>query len=83
MPSDFLNELNKWSLESIGSIALDTRLGCLDDNTDKNSDSAKMIQGVHDFFDLTFKLEILPSLWKYITTPSLTKLMAALDTMTK
>lgn len=83
MPADFMDELNKWSLESIGSIALDSRLGCLEDNVSANSDSGRMIQAVHDFFYLTFKLEILPSLWKYIPTPGFRKLTAALDVMTE
>lgn len=83
MPDDFMNELNNWSLESISSIALDTRLGCLEDNLSMNSDSGKMIQAVHDFFELTFSLEILPSIWKYIPTPSFRKLTAALDIMTE
>ncbi|XP_026464275.1 probable cytochrome P450 12a5, mitochondrial [Ctenocephalides felis] len=83
MPADFMDELNKWSLESIGSIALDAKLGCLEDNVSANSDSGRMIQAVHDFFYLTFKLEILPSLWKYIPTPGFRKLTAALDVMTE
>lgn len=31
MPESFLNNVNEWSIESIGLIALDTRLGILED----------------------------------------------------
>ncbi|XP_026464272.1 cytochrome P450 CYP12A2-like [Ctenocephalides felis] len=82
MPKDFSHELNKWSLESIARIALDTRLGCLQDDSRVDEDSKKMIQAVHDFFDLIFQLEILPSIWKYVKTPAYHRLMRALDTMT-
>lgn len=83
MPKDFNHELNKWSLESIARIALDSRLGCLQDDSRVDEDSKKMIQAVHDFFELIFKLEFLPSIWKYVKTPAYHRLMKALDTMTK
>lgn len=83
LPSNFIIYLNKWALESISSIALDTRLGCLEDSADKNSDSEKMIRSVHDFLEMTFKLEFFPSFWKYVSTPGFVKLMNALDTITK
>ena len=31
LPDDFLNELNRWSLESVGYIALDRRLNVISD----------------------------------------------------
>jgi len=30
--TDFLDDLYKWSLESVSCLALNTRLGCLDEN---------------------------------------------------
>lgn len=42
-PDNFLNEMNKWSLESIARIALETRLGILT-NIEKNSDAQKFIE---------------------------------------
>lgn len=33
LPADFGNEMNRFALESIGCIALDTRLGVLDSRT--------------------------------------------------
>lgn len=83
MPSDFRNELNKWSLESIARIALDSKLGCLKDDSDMDADSKKMIQAVHDFFTYTWQLEVNLPIWKYFKTPAFHKLMNALNTMTK
>lgn len=84
VPGDFANETNKWSLESISSIALDQRLNLLTaDQQDSNSDGQQLIKAVHEFFDLSFDLEIKPSIWKYYKTPQFKKLIASLHTMTK
>lgn len=42
-PPDFSNEMNKWALESIACIGMDTRLGLLGD-IEKDSDAQRMIQ---------------------------------------
>ena len=42
MPDDFGNELNQWALESIGTIALDQRLGIL--AFEKTPDGQKLIK---------------------------------------
>ena len=42
LPADFGNEINKWALETMGVIALDTRLGVLYE--DNKGDAAKIIQ---------------------------------------
>lgn len=83
LPDDANNEFNKWALESIGRIALDSRFGCLKDGVTKDSDTQKMISAVDAFFELTYKLEILPSIWKIIKTPQYKELINALETMTK
>lgn len=44
MPEDFQNEIHKWALESIGVIALDTRLG------KKKTDSK------YEFYRMAFRL---------------------------
>lgn len=83
LPDNVCNEFNKWALESIARIALDTRLGCLRDDVTADSDPQKMINAVDAFFELTYKLEIMPSIWKYVKTPKYYKLVDALETMTK
>lgn len=44
--------------------------GCLNLNAPKDSESQKLISSVNEIFDLTYTLDILPPLWKYIETPS-------------
>lgn len=80
MPSDFGNELNKWALESIGVIALDSRVGALMDNS---ADGQQIIELVKNFFVLSYELDVALSVWKYYKTPQFKKLMWTFDEMTK
>ncbi|KAL6433664.1 hypothetical protein ACFW04_005741 [Cataglyphis niger] len=80
LPNNFMNELYKWSLESICSIALGCRLGCLKSNLITNSEPQVMINCVRDTLDLVHRLENLPSLWRIYNTRSLKKLFHTLDT---
>ncbi|GJQ77283.1 putative cytochrome P-450 [Trypoxylus dichotomus] len=67
VPSDFLNELHKWSLESIAKIALDVRLGCLENQA--NPDTQKMIDAVNTFFINVPILEIRMPFWRILKDP--------------
>ncbi|KAI4463906.1 cytochrome p450 [Holotrichia oblita] len=67
VPSDFLNELHKWSLESVAKIALDVRLGCLEDHA--NPDTQKMIDAVNTFFINVPMLEIRMPFWRVLKNP--------------
>lgn len=82
-PSDFSNEMNKWALESIACIGLDTRLGLMAGDLEKDSDAQKMIQSVHDFFTYSYELEVMPSIWKYYKTPAFKQLIKSLHVMTE
>lgn len=82
VPADFQNEMNKWALETVGVIALDTRLGVLGD-IPKDSDAQKLIQCVHDLFQLEYELDALPSIWRYYKTPKFNQMMKTLNTMTE
>ncbi|XP_025833175.1 probable cytochrome P450 12a5, mitochondrial isoform X2 [Agrilus planipennis] len=66
MPESFLNELNKWSLESVSFLGLDKRLGCLDNNLDSDSEVQKIIDAVHKSLEYMYKLEFELSLLQYI-----------------
>uniref|UniRef100_A0A336M3C6 CSON009018 protein n=1 Tax=Culicoides sonorensis TaxID=179676 RepID=A0A336M3C6_CULSO len=79
-PSDFGKLLQRWGLESIGVVALDTRLNALEDNDSKG---ARLAELVDLMFLYTFKLDILPSPWRYFKTPSFKKFMKVMDEMTK
>lgn len=84
LPAKFLYELNKWSLESIASIAVNQRLHILDGRkNDESSPASQLIKSVDDFFTLSYELEMVPSLWRYIETPKYKQLMKAFETMTK
>ncbi|XP_014484538.1 PREDICTED: probable cytochrome P450 12b2, mitochondrial [Dinoponera quadriceps] len=81
LPGDYINELCKWSLEAIGIIALDCRLGCLKPDLAADSEPQIMINSVHDMFDLMYCLEIKPSLWKLYNTRKLKKFFRTMDTI--
>lgn len=80
LPATFGDELNKWALESMGVIALDHRLGVL---TETNPDAKLLIKSVREFFELTYALDVLPSIWQYYETPKFKRLMQVFDDMTK
>ncbi|XP_011164781.2 cytochrome P450 CYP12A2 [Solenopsis invicta] len=81
LPNDFKNEILKWALESICSIAMDCRLGCLKSDLAPDSEPQIMINCVQEMFDLMYRMEIQMSLWKVYNTRNLKKLFRALDTL--
>ncbi|XP_038218945.1 probable cytochrome P450 49a1 [Zerene cesonia] len=78
-PKDFLNEIHKWSLESLGLIALDTRLGCFQSR--EGSDSQRLIDAVHTFFLCVGELELRAPWWRVYPTAMFRRYVAALDTI--
>lgn len=80
LPADFGHELNKWALESIGVIALDQRLGVL---VGDNADARLLIKSVKDFFQLSYELDVLPSIWKLVATSKYKQLMKVFDDLTE
>lgn len=77
MPDDFGNELNKWALESMGVIAIDKRLGCL--SPTPNPESQQIINSVQEIFDLVYKLDFGPPLWKVFPSPTFNKFVKETD----
>ncbi|KAG8035300.1 hypothetical protein G9C98_006746 [Cotesia typhae] len=77
VPDDFLNEINKWSLESIAKVALDLRLGCMDQ--DANFETQQLIDAVHTFFTNIGILELKIPFWKLFYTPKYHEYVYALD----
>jgi cytochrome P450 family 12 len=81
LPANFMDHLNRWSLESIAYICLDRRLGILrEDHADANSRA--LIKHIRDFFEIGYEIELMPSIWKYYETPKFKKLMQAYDGIT-
>lgn len=68
-------------LSAICVIALDQRIGCLDSALPSNSEPQQMINSVHEMFELFYKLEVSPSLWRLYDTRTLKKLFKTLDTI--
>lgn len=72
---NFEMEMNKWSLESVGVIALGGRIGCFESNLSEDSPVSKLIKNVRDTFEFADLLDNKPSLWRYISTPTFKKAM--------
>ncbi|CAD7077467.1 unnamed protein product [Hermetia illucens] len=81
LPENFEEELNRWSLEAICIIALDTRLGILG-NLDKNSKEHEFINSVKRFFYLLTVLDLKPSMWKVFPTADFKEMMHVSDVIT-
>ncbi|XP_055539504.1 cytochrome P450 CYP12A2-like isoform X1 [Wyeomyia smithii] len=80
LPADFDQWLNRWSLESMGMLAMDTRLGVLGEHLSEEAEY--ILKNIRQFFELTYQLDVLPSVWKIVKTPKFHKLMKALDDLT-
>lgn len=68
-------EMNLWSLESVGVIALGDRLNCFDPNLPEDSPARKLINVVHEVFVLAEELDFRPSLWRLFSTPTFKRAM--------
>ncbi|XP_034489144.1 probable cytochrome P450 12a4, mitochondrial isoform X2 [Drosophila innubila] len=78
VPDNFLEHINRWTLESVSVVALDKQLGLLTESN--KSESVKLLfKSLDDFFTYAAVLEVQPSPWRYIQTPMLKKLMKAFD----
>lgn len=69
LPDDFDNEIHKWSLECIGQVALDTRLGCLEPNLAPDSEPQQIINAAKYALRNVATLELKAPYWRYIPTP--------------
>lgn len=81
--SKFDLEMNLWSLESIGLVALGRRLRCFDSNLPSDSPEKRLIQVVHDIFQLANELDFKPSLWRYYPTKTFKKAMKVYEEQEK
>nr|QTC11267.1 cytochrome P450 301A1 [Phenacoccus solenopsis] len=66
LPSDFDNEVHKWSLECIGQVALDVRLGCLNPDLDSSSEPQKIINAAKYALRNIALLELKFPFWRYL-----------------
>lgn len=73
LPDDFDNEIHKWSLECIGLVALDTRLGCLEPNLSPESETQHIIEAAKFALRNVAVLELKAPYWRFFPTPLWTK----------
>ncbi|BES90256.1 cytochrome P450 [Nesidiocoris tenuis] len=78
VPDDFLNEIHKWSLESIAKIALDIKLGCLKDPL---PETQELIDSINTFFKSVVILELKVPFWKVFNTPTWQAFIQSLDSI--
>ncbi|KAH8250038.1 hypothetical protein KR026_004189 [Drosophila bipectinata] len=79
-PDDFIDTINRWTLESVSVVALDKQLGLLKNSgSENNSQAVKLFEYLDDFFVYAADLEMKPTPWRYFTTPTLKKVLNALD----
>ncbi|CAO1297165.1 unnamed protein product [Diamesa tonsa] len=79
LPADFDNEIHKWSLECIGLVALDTRLGCLSSNIAKDSEPQHIINAARYALRNIANLELKAPYWRWIPTPMWTRYVNNMD----
>ncbi|XP_049873861.1 cytochrome P450 CYP12A2-like isoform X2 [Pectinophora gossypiella] len=80
LENNFDVEMTKFSLESIGLVGLGSRLGALGDDMTDDHPARKLMKCAKDILQLSFKLEVGLSPWRYISTPTYRKLMRTVDT---
>ncbi|XP_016972287.1 probable cytochrome P450 301a1, mitochondrial [Drosophila rhopaloa] len=73
LPEDFDNEIHKWSLECIGRVALDTRLGCLESDLKPDSEPQQIIDAAKYALRNVATLELKAPYWRYVPTPLWTR----------
>ncbi|XP_036331397.1 uncharacterized protein LOC118743033 isoform X2 [Rhagoletis pomonella] len=81
LKNDFQGELKMWAFESVTYIALNKRLNAFSANG--SEDAATLAGNCEDVFNLSFVLDMTPSLWKYFETPGFKKLMRAYNSVTE
>ncbi|XP_055921074.1 probable cytochrome P450 12d1 proximal, mitochondrial [Eupeodes corollae] len=74
VPSNFEEDLNRLTFESITSIALDRNFGLIRRHKE-NPEALRLFKNLRDFFIYIFELEMKPSMWKTIRTPMFNKMM--------
>ncbi|PNF21559.1 putative cytochrome P450 301a1, mitochondrial [Cryptotermes secundus] len=79
LPADFDNEIHKWSLECIGRVALDVRLGCLRPNLPRDSEPQKIIDAAKYALRNVAILELKAPFWRYVPTPLWTRYVRNMD----
>ncbi|KAK5643038.1 hypothetical protein RI129_009205 [Pyrocoelia pectoralis] len=79
LPDNFLYEIYKWALESVARVSLDTRLGCLERNLNKNPESQRIINSINTFFWNVSEVELKMPIWRIYKNKAFRKYIGALE----
>lgn len=80
-PAKFADLINRWALESIGVIALNSRLDVLRQKPGNEGDRLGKL--VAEMLELSFQLDVMPSLWRYIPTRKSKRFIKVSDEITE
>ncbi|KAK9685542.1 Cytochrome P450 [Popillia japonica] len=80
LPGNFMEEINKWALESVARVSLDTRLGCLRPNLSKNSEQQKIIKSILTFFKNVPEVELRFPIWRIYHNKAFREYIDSLET---
>ncbi|KAJ8925936.1 hypothetical protein NQ315_009788 [Exocentrus adspersus] len=79
LPNYFLSEIYKWALESVARVSLNTRLGCLQPNLPKHSESQRIIDSINTFFWNVAEVELKMPVWRVYKNKAFRKYIGALE----
>ena len=82
MPSNFTDNVNNWSLESVGAIALEKRLNVLNGKA-QDGKAKELVRLVRRFFEQSAEVEAKPPIWRYYETKPYKELTKILDDLTE
>ncbi|EDV56541.2 probable cytochrome P450 12d1 distal, mitochondrial [Drosophila erecta] len=78
VPDDFMEEINRLVFDSLGLVAFDRPMGLIRRNRD-NPDALTMFRYTKQVFRYVFELDVKPSMWRVVSTPTYRKMMRLLD----
>ncbi|XP_073836139.1 probable cytochrome P450 12c1, mitochondrial [Musca autumnalis] len=78
VPSNFIYDINRLSMESVAHIALDKRMGLLQ-NQPLSEEAKALFDNLFTFGDAIYELGIQPSIYRYIKTPAYKRFEKAMD----
>ncbi|KAM8703832.1 hypothetical protein ACLKA7_008459 [Drosophila subpalustris] len=78
VPDNFEEEINRWTLDSVSVVALDKPLGLINANR-SDPQAKKLFDNVNQFFLLSTKIELRPSLLPYLRSLLMKKAISTLD----
>lgn len=74
-PDDFILEIKRWTLRNILGIALDGDFGIKRDD----SKVLQLLKDISKTTELSFELDVIPPVWKFVSTPNSKAMISVLD----